>query len=113
MIAFDAGKELHSSPFEPIGADQTEYRRALSLEVVVEKRFAEHPHRQPRQAYRVPNRCSVLNYTNRRRKFVRTTAQAPQLGAGSGWICRLVEPGAAAHEDLVGADHDSSVIASR
>ncbi len=107
MIASDIGKELHPSSLEPISPDRAENGCSFLLEIGLEERVAEAPHRQFRHARGMPYQRSALHHARRSDKLMNAATQRPKLDTGVVEIRWLVEPRIAADKDLIGADDES------
>ena len=105
-------KSCTPSRFKAIGADRAEDVHAGRIEIGVEERVAEIAHDEGGAVDEMPQPLAAAHDADCRNQLVALAAQGDELGARRRAVGGLVEPGAVAHQHLVGADDEGIGVAA-
>ena len=113
VFTIHAAEQVGAWPLEAVGANAAQNVTAVHCQVGIEERIREPAHHEPWPFNVLPEASPAAPAYDRRRQDVRPTAQRLQVHSGGREISRLVEPGSAADQDLVGPDDQSVRLGSR
>ncbi len=113
MIALDPLEQMHSQPFELIGADTRGHGFPGLIKIKPDFISAEQSHRHPRHRDRLKRDLAIERNRNGGMQFVGLTRERPKLiGCGNATI-GLIEQPVCQGQRLVGANDIMSGIARR